>query len=135
MLVGLSVFRCDSKKFMHDRPSWESERTKEFAAWCGARWRVRSGSFHDVDQVFCFGQSKIDSHETRQPNSMGSSQERLHGKEESEKEEIIASHLAHGSSSLGQQFAWPNFGGLLHLMQYLPSKQQQLDVKSPSVTT
>ena len=34
MLVGLSVFRCDNKKSMHGRPSWESERTKEFAAWC-----------------------------------------------------------------------------------------------------
>ena len=27
MLEGLCVFRCD-------RPSWESERTKKFAAWC-----------------------------------------------------------------------------------------------------
>ena len=34
MLVGLSVFRGDGKKSLHGRPSWESERTKEFATWC-----------------------------------------------------------------------------------------------------
>ena len=81
----------------HGRPSWElapndrqSDRTKDFAVWCMgickrnavsmSTWRVRSGSFHDP--VFRFGQGIIDSYYNRQPNSMGSNQERLHRKEE-----------------------------------------------------
>ena len=43
-------------------------------------WRERSGSFHNP--VFRFGQGKIDSYYNRQPNSVGSNQERLHRKEE-----------------------------------------------------
>jgi len=41
ILVGLSIFRCDSERSVHGRPSWElapydreSERTKDFTAWC-----------------------------------------------------------------------------------------------------
>ena len=94
MLAGLSVFRCDNKKSLHGQPSWESERTKEFAAWSigmcqgnavsmsnleSAEWFV---SRHGSTKFFVFGQSKINSHANRQPNSMGSSQERLHRKEE-----------------------------------------------------
>ena len=48
MLVGLSAFRCDGKKSMHGRPSWESERTKEFAAWCP--W------CRDVSRECCFNE-------------------------------------------------------------------------------
>ena len=68
----------------------QSYRTKDIAAWCMgicerdavlmSTWRVRSGSFHDP--VFRFGQGKIDSYYNRQPNSMGSNQERLHRKQE-----------------------------------------------------
>ena len=43
-------------------------------------WRVWSDSFHDA--VFRFGQGKIDSYHNRQPNSMGSNQERLYRKKE-----------------------------------------------------
>ena len=93
ILVVLSIFQCGSEKSgawttsPNDR---QSDRTKDFAAWCMgiyeqnavsmSTWRVRSGSFHDT--VFRFGQGKIDSYYNRQPNSMGSNQERLYRKEE-----------------------------------------------------
>ena len=41
ILLGLSIFRCGSERWVHGRPSWElapydreSERTKDFTAWC-----------------------------------------------------------------------------------------------------
>ena len=41
ILLGLSIFRCSSERSVHGRPSWElapyareSERTKDFTAWC-----------------------------------------------------------------------------------------------------
>ena len=92
-LVVLSIFQCGSEKSgawttsPNDR---QSDRTKDFAAWCMgiygrnavsmSTWRVRSGSFHDT--VSRFGQGKIDSYNNRQPNSMGSNHERLYRKEE-----------------------------------------------------
>ena len=45
ILLGLIIFQCGSERSVHGRPSWElapydreSERTKDFIAWCKDTW-------------------------------------------------------------------------------------------------
>ena len=59
ILLGFIIFRCGSERSVHGRPSrefapyhWESERTKDFTAWCREMPPLNAALMGALESVF-----------------------------------------------------------------------------------